>query len=51
MTEGIINEVQDFKTSSKKKKRKKKNSNNGEGYSGFNNCPNVSPGIFNLGYN
>ena len=49
MSEGIVNEVQDFKTSSKKKKRKKKNSNNGEGGAGFNNCPDVSPGTFSLG--
>jgi|TARA_R110000824_G_scaffold81120_1_gene203692 hypothetical protein len=46
MKEGVIYEVQDFKTSSKKKKRKKKNSNNGEGYSGFNNYSNVRSGTF-----
>ena len=51
MTDGVVHEVQDFKTSSKKKRRKKKNSNNREGGAGFDNCPNVSPDTFSLGCN
>jgi len=51
MTDGVVHEVQDFKAFSEKKKRKEKNSNNRESGAGFDNCPNVSPGIFSLGCN
>ena len=51
MTEGGVNEVQNFKAFSDKKKRKEKNSSNRKSGAGFNNCPNAGSGTFGIGHN
>ena len=51
MTDGGVNEVQNFKAFSEKKKRKEKNSRNRKSGAGFNNYPNVSSGTFGIGDN
>jgi len=48
MTEGGVNEVQNFKAFSDKKKRKEKNSSNRKSGAGFNNCPNGDSSTFGI---
>jgi len=51
MTNGVVYEVQDFKTFQKKKRRKEKNSSNRKSGAGFDNCPNASSGTCSIAYN
>ena len=48
MTDGGVNEVQNFKAFSEKKKRKEKNSSNRKSGAGFNNCPNGDSSTFGI---